>query len=316
MKNPLEQDILLSRLEEFNSLETICEKLDYWCRFLPVNYIQYSVEEGQDKYPHLNEFRINLTSPNEREEFALWIIKNYSKYQDENSRFRQLDFEGLKAQIELDVKTSPEIKDKKRKVQLELKKVDNSFKPMSGILPNRINLPTTFINFEFNADHGAFTEYLEYGIEPDFSKTFDLSTRNIIQVWNGYTLAKYREYLSEKLETLNEQPSVEMKDISLDQRLLLLRYLGALELVMEANNNTKQGKLLGQLMRTDPESIRQRFSSINDLIAPKDKVKRRKLVSDMEEIQHLFEELGLEKIVKKVKADLRKLKLDATSNKL
>ena len=99
-----------------------------------------------------------------------------------------------------------------------------------------------------------------------------------------------------------------VKQATLDQKLLLLHYLGALKEVMKAENATKQGLFLEKLIGNDNDKIRQRFSSINDLIStPKESAKRRKLKEELTEIQKIFQELGLQNVVKKIQADLRKI---------
>jgi len=305
-------------LEAFNSLDGIESQLNYWCKHLPVNYIDFSLSDDmQADYPELTNFRIHISNAEERQSFCFWIQQNFLHYSlHPNKEKMYLDLGALKARLELELKSQEETGERKKSIQTALKKIDASFKEVPSFLNHDRALPTGLFSFEYNADHKTFRDYVDYEIEPDFKGILDLSTQHILRVSNGFTLAQYRLYLTQRLEEINKQPTKEAKEISLDHRLLVLRYLGALSEVMEAGNNTKQGKFLSYLIRNDFDSIRQRFSSINDLFEPKEKTKKKKLLADLEEVNALFEELGLEKIAKKVRTDIRKLKLEADSKKL
>lgn len=97
------------------------------------------------------------------------------------------------------------------------------------------------------------------------------------------------------------------REVTLDHRLLMLHYLGALDKIRKADNATKQGAFLEYLIQNDGEKIRQRFSSIHNLFPPVEKTRKKKLKEDLLQVQDFFKELGLRTIVKNIQADLRKL---------
>lgn len=292
-------------LEELNKQPSAIAKAEYWNSHLGLDYLEHS---GSDFHGEriIAKFRFRVHSE-EREEFCLWLLQKLKEKKEGFFVDELLELSVLIESFEEKLSASQE---PKVIIQRELRGIDEYFKPtkvvgVGPILSKKANVHTAYNGVNYRADFATYQAYKEYRLEIDWQEV-EPRPFSVLLAANGYTLAKYREYLLQQLEELNN-PQSKSSNISFDQRLLLLHYLGALDKVRQAENASKIALFLSQLIRTDRETIRQRFSSILDLFEPKEKAKREKLKKDLQEVAKAFEELGLKSIVKKVQADLRKL---------
>lgn len=303
----LNEEIKSKRLAEFQELKTLDEKLKFWSTRLPVNFIAYHElgTEGHELYNNLHAFYIDIKD-RDRKEFAKWVLNNYHDLSKKRNPYeRLLDFDLLRKSFEKKLEDS---EDKLETVRKELAFIRKDIKrPVPsggrGILSQSFAAVMHFN--KFNADYYSFEDYKEQSLAPDYQEV-SADIYSILRVENGYTAGRYWKYLKELDEKLSQQNKV--KEFTLDQKLLILHYLGGLKQIMEMKNSTKQADFLQRLISDDAEKTRQRFSTINDLIGtPKEGAKRRKLIEEITDLQKMFKELGLQNIVKKIQADLRKL---------
>jgi hypothetical protein len=291
-------------LNKFELLKTLDEKLNFWNEHLPFNYIRYfelgSSDESHKKYGCF-EFSIDKK---DWDKFGKWVVSNYHKLSDEPKKYKTLlVFELMVREFENEFN---ETSDKLQHVKKELFRIKTSFKQTasrhrSSLFGNEVSITNTLYDVDFT----SFEAYKDLELKPDYSDVYPF-VYSVLNKENGYTLGRYWKYLEELEKRLSQQPKV--KEFTLDQKLLILHYLGSLKQIMEIKTATKQAKFLQKLISDDAEKTRQRFSTINDLVGtPKEGAKRRKLIEEITDLQKMFKELGLQNIVKKIQADLRKL---------
>lgn len=301
MKNLLTEGEKAALLDQFHSLASVSEKLAFWTKKLPINFIQYWElgTEQSDLFTELRDF--DISDQQESEVFAKWVLKNYYDLSKSHRKYELL--------LSYDLLTSnfqKKLDDEVNKLDFirnELRDLSGSFK-QSYSKTNRFGGGHQINNYKYNADFVAFEAYKDFQLAPNY-KTVIPSLFTILRTENGFTLGRYWEYLK-GLEK-DYQSSSEVKEATLDQKLLLLHYLDALPKIRKSENATKTSLFLEKLLGNNAERIRQRFSSINDLFTPSEKAKRKKLREELELVEEMFKELGSETIAKKVRIDIKKL---------
>jgi hypothetical protein len=304
MQKILSEEETTALINEFTRLVTLKEKLSFWTNKLPVNYIQYSQldYEGTDLLNELLPFRFEI-SVDERVEFSKWVINSYHDLSGSSKKYEELLVIEL-LQRSFQNRLDNEV-DKLSFIRKELLDIKSSFKRAVSALPAKfMSYGSPYYNFKYDADFETFEAFKEFHVVPDYMTVFPLVS-NILNIENGYTLGRYWKYLVElEVAALNQG---QLPQATLDEKILILHYLGAFDKIQKSDNATKKGIFLEKLIGNDAERIRQRFSSINDLFSPKEVVKRRKLREELEQVKNMFKELGLENIVKTIQADIRKL---------
>jgi hypothetical protein len=306
--NPvLDIEAKCSLLIEFKELNTLKAKLDFWNKRLPVNFVKYNEldDDVSDLFNVLREFNIEVKEE-EREEFAKWVLDNYHSLSKASNKLERL------LVFELLVKSfNVKLEEQENKIELiseELWDLKSSFKQRSGRSRGgifQLGGESEIRNIKYNANFESFEAFKELGIKPNY-KNIHPSIFTILQIENGYTLGRYWKYLEDLKEQYSKNEKVEL--LTIDQRLLILHYLGALKTIQKQENATKKGTFLNKLFGTNEDKFRQRFSSINELVEIKPNTKNSALRKNLEKVKELFEELGLETLAKKVTDDLRNVR--------
>jgi hypothetical protein len=297
------QDLLL----EFKKITTLEEKILFWNIRLPVNYVQYHEMglERNDLFNELREFTFEIKE-GDREEYAKWLLNNYHELSKNPKKYEiLLVFELLTQSFENKIEGKA---NKSELIKNELWELKSSFKEgiaSSQSLFGQLSRGSGINNTKYNANFESFEAYKELGIKPNYQNIYP-TTFTIVEIENGYTLGRYWKYLEALKEEYSKNEKVEI--LTIDQKLLILNYLGALKAIQKQENATKKGTFLNKLFGTNEDKFRQRFSSINELLEIKPNTKNSALKKNLEKVKELFEELGLETMVKKVTNDLRNVR--------
>lgn len=215
-------------LEEFRSLSSLKSKLDFWENKLGMNYIIF-LEDFNNLHDY-HEFQIvdghhkTIDSKLYWEPLNQWILKNFN-YNNPKDKNYYLNLETLKKQFNEDLKL---VRNKFESVSKEIRIIDESFKlSHTGFNVSPLSSGVMW-NFKFNADYKTYTDFITYGLSPDYSSI--VPSLQVLRLANGKTLAQYKIYLNSLLKKYpteaienNEETQLTSKQIA-----LIIYYTGLL----------------------------------------------------------------------------------------
>jgi len=248
-------------LKEFKSLNTIKKKLEFWENKLGMNYLTFLADFNNQDTLHdfqiIDSFDKSTNIKPHWEELNLWILKNFENNNPKTNNY-YLNISFLKKQFNEDLRAT---KNKAEAILKEIRTIDESFRIMHSPF-NRTSLSSGVMwNFTYNADHKAYTDFLNYGLSPDYSELFP--GLHIIRYANGKILAEYRAYINSLLKkypvnsnNINEDVPLTSKQIA-----LLIYYTGLLD---SENDNITYAKVFSGLLSINYKNlyddIRERFN--------------------------------------------------------
>lgn len=271
---------------EFDQLETIEEKIDFWNDKLRVDFCFFDQCLGEE----INDFWIEAQT---EDEFEFINNRNLNTYKEKLEFIKgenaEISFEKLEEAFLAKIET---VKNKDFYIDEEIKKINSIIEQKEIELTQD---PFSSSRF-FVASH---RQYLINDIEPMWNKAI-CETRNLYESDKGITTAKYKELL-EDYRTHLKTGIQKIPRFTHDQQMFILDYL-------QVNNNldnVKRGLLYARILNRDPETTRQRFSSLE----------KNKTVKNLSPILSLFTELGLVDQVQMVEKDLISKKRKEEINK-
>lgn len=264
---------------EFDKLETIEQKLDFWYEKLKIDFCDFDQCEMSD----IKDFWIEAQT---EDEFEFINSRNLSAYKEKlefiQGKGAVISFEELE---EAFLEKIEAVKNKDLFIEEKLKDLD-AFVEKKGIesAKNSPSKSSLFVSI--------YRQYLVHGNEPIWNYGI-CETKNLFESDRALTLAKYKEFLEDYRAQL-KTGIPKIPRFTHDQQMFILDYL-------QVNNNldnVKRGLLYARILNRDPETTRQRFSSLEN----------NKTVKNLSPILSLFTELGLINQVQMVEKDIIKAK--------
>lgn len=246
-------------LKKLHSIDTAVKRIEYWYEN-GLRWLELS-DSTSIAGLELEPFKFEIP-PAEYAEVNQWIIDNFLPLawgtKEEKLR-RFLDFDELRAAFERDYKKRGD----KRLIQEELKRINKSFEVRTGgFLRQRITSVTHYENMLFYADYNAFENSKEYDDQPDYSSLFP-SVGNVLMARNGYILGQFHNYLKARL---TQPVEVELKEGDMPQKLLLLHYLGLLDVLRQKlPSQNKQAKILQAILGAHPDNIEDKLTALKPM---------------------------------------------------
>lgn len=306
MNIPLNEKQKQELLQKFKALQTLEEKLSFWQEELKQEYIKFLLYmDGTDNLPKeldafystLLEFRI-YPKPSEYKAYNLSMLERY------NLVFGML---------------------RPKKKLLSLKKLIKDFEKRSGeVLYNRkefLEKELEEVKLQIEARSKAtssdsydnspeffkytFQELYHEGKQVDYSKDF-YDILNLIAIHEASVYADYIDYLQEELTRAGKNTSKRAKEISLNQQLLLLDYLGIMEQLTHPDTS-KRAEFISLLLNKSYQNVRTTITYYRNLKTSKIDKEKEAIRKDLQEVERLLQEQGLDEAAKKVKADIEKL---------
>lgn len=289
MKNLTDNEIK-QLSDEFESLNSIEEKLDFWSKKLGKPYYLNS-------HLQLNKFYINTNNEHEIyfiNQFNLNEIQSKKIFFPNSSKNIS---EPLRNRFYLNYKFST------NKIKLLEKEIDNIDNCLNNYPMFRKHDLYVFINEEFKTSfnnayfHGNYPNY--YSMQYEFEV--------LIAINDGFELSEYRKEIEMELESQKDFNN-KRERTTLNQQVLILHYLRVLNLL---NKNIpirqKQALFLSVILNQDSKNIKTLLER-PDLI--KDQIRSNKTNNYLNNIISLFDEIGLNEISQLVKNDKTKYGLE------
>lgn len=262
---------------EFNKLETIDEKLDFWYDKLKFDFCHFDRFVLSD----INDFRIEPESENE---FEYINTRNLNRYKEGIHLFhgenRFLEFEERKEGF---LAKNENVANKDIFLNEEIRKL-NSYIDQEEIKANQSPISKSHFLIV------TYRQYIEQGVIQIWNKRI-VELENLIESDKGLTLAKYKEFLEDYRSP--KKPELK-KNYSHAVQILILDYLGFNKNLV----NTKKAKLYAPIINRDIETTRQLFSEINN----------HKTLNNLNLILSYFTELGFSEQIQMVKKDIVRAK--------
>lgn len=307
-------------VNEFSSFKTIKQKLDFWnSGKLALNYIQFEEADLETKKifkPFIIEFKTE-----DFEEMNIWIIDNYFKYSSHPTKHNRLlqykdlqeDFESRFSEVKEDAK--------EQFITRELKNIKASFEQKYTIITGKFEFE--IVNHKFNADYEAFNDYLEFReLCPDYS-SIPPSVYYTLQKENGVTLARYYNYLHQKLDEYlfgvsdddfeelammaDEKDDKEVNEKSnVRTQLQILHFLGVFDKIKNTGTVEQKGAFLSVLLNRNPQRARKPFST-KSILYDNDKAEAKNIRRDLEKVEKLFYAFGLKDEANEAKNAIMKI---------
>jgi hypothetical protein len=296
-------------LEEFNSLPSIAAKFKFWQQQLGRKYIFFLLKEDKNSKGTRLEYLEELQSlqdftiepdPEEAVEYNDLLLKEYKEnVEATNPKKKLLDLTKLIQDFnsKLELTKNKEIYINRKRAELDQLINEKS----------HVKRTTGFSNKRNWFTYGYERYYLDNKEVDTDSRVFDLP--QLIEALNGVTTAKYKEYLEEQAERFKDEPKLkkDADQLNLKQQLMILYYLGGLDIVQQAEHTSKKASFLSRLLDKDVQTMRKEVSTLPNLIYATDKLEKERIKKDLTVVKNLFEELGVRNIVRKITVDLLKL---------
>lgn len=289
---------------EFDKLQTIDEKYNFWQDKFDLNY---SLNRHDNIQEHtFEEFVIKPRDGKEIEELNKRVYNDWLEFVpwfSEKSKIAK-----WREDFESEIESVP---NKGQYIGYEIRRIDDYVLEQNKPAKNVKGIFGGSVRMDFVASYERYLKYkqeLEWGV--NVCDPYRFSER-----LKGIECAKYREFLDsyiDKEETQSEirgtgEHSTSKKNaLTLNQQLLVLCYLGLMEAIKEFGlPNTKSAKIISAVTNGDSENIRKELSNINykriseARIATKENLKR---------ILTYFEETGLTEIANRIKSDIDEVK--------
>jgi len=299
-------------LKEFNELPTLKEKFDFWKNTLQRKYVfflmhysphlKYQSQDDKDGYfSSVFEFRINPGSPDENFDYNNQIFEDYKTFVDSVQKDKQiLDLQALIDKFEADFE---EVLDNNKEY------IENEIATIKNLVSDKEKAKSGSESYNIDAIYiSAYKQRLFKNKNLDLTHmAFDIS--NLIAAKNGETLASYHIFLKDKLEQALKGKVTKLKPLNIEQKFLILDYLGVFNTLGYANLAKHKSTLLALLLGVHPQTTKEVLSNFRDLKQSKILSEKVIISKNLKKVAGLFEDVGLKSVAKKVEGDLKKLEL-------
>ena len=295
MVTELTTEELELKLDAFNDLKTVEEKIEFWNQELNMGYDNFL--QDFHLYPQFHSFEIcstrnlsndeKLNNTDGWKELNFWLLENWKTKETE-----RINIEDFKKAIDNKMENTD---NKAELINFEFRDIDRS---SENFAINNDFFPDCGFYFQYYVNWRSYSELLNYKISPDYSKI--PPGINTIWIDNAIILAKYKNYL----ETLKKKYIKNTTDTAQDNRLsnnqiaLLLEYAGVLDALVW--DTTVKARLFSALLNVGEKKLYDCFREVKS-----DKNKNNK--TDLEAVYNFMGVNDLKSLSKKLKADLEKL---------
>jgi hypothetical protein len=257
----LNENFRNQRLEELNALPSSLDKIKFWYK-LGLNWIDLNDYDTYYDLP-LKPFKFSIPE-SEYLEVNEWLLKNYTFKSEVKSDCKLISLDQLVHDFEESLADQENQRDF---ILKEQRKIDHSFENaikgrLGGLGGNRILSPSNF-NENYFAQAATFFDFYKYQQPPDYSKVRPFVS-DVVSHENGYTLARFRDYLDDSLEEL-AKTDVQEGEITIAQKLLLLQELKVLELLeTKIKVKAKVHCVLSLLIGGDTEYLKKSMAIVGN----------------------------------------------------
>jgi hypothetical protein len=240
--NGLDIEVSQEQIDQFKKLKSIYSKLDFW------------LNEFQVPYYYWNNFALNeiidiMIKPNnsdETEALNILILEQYEeRIIDTRNPLKLFNIEDKRKRF------IEEIEKSKNKILFKEREFKNIEKEKELFI-NKNASP--FLNMR-NFFEKTYFDYLHNNQEPDYSIN-DWELPHLISMENGYRMAQYYIFVE-------NYKSTNLIDLSLNEKILLLEYLGVLD-TLHTNSELSlnmTAKFINTLTGMDISNIEKSYRS-------------------------------------------------------
>lgn len=240
--NGLDIEVSQEQIDQFKKLKSIYSKLDFWLNEFQVPYYYWNNFE-------LNEIIDIMIKPNnsdETEALNILILEQYEeRIIDTRNPLKLFNIEDKRKRF------IEEIEKSKNKILFKEREFKNIEKEKELFI-NKNASP--FLNMR-NFFEKTYFDYLHNNQEPDYSIN-DWELPHLISMENGYRMAQYYIFVE-------NYKSTNLIDLSLNEKILLLEYLGVLD-TLHTNSELSlnmTAKFINTLTGMDISNIEKSYRS-------------------------------------------------------
>ena len=244
-------------IKDFNKLETLNEKLNFWENSIGINYINFLEDFNEDSMYPFHQFKIQTDEENKQiwEPLNRWILENYESTCTESKSITLLNLKDLKNKFS---KKLHKLVNEAEAINDELKFIDESF-IKSPLKKSNIQ---NYNNHFYEANYEAYHDYLTYQKFPNYSNIYP--GLHIIKHANGKTLAEYKNYLHGLLKKqINIRTKNSNEVLTTMQICLLLHYTGVLDALKD--DITVKARLFSGLLNISRKNIYDKLREVNQI---------------------------------------------------
>jgi hypothetical protein len=240
--NGLDIEVSQEQIDRFKKLKSIYSKLDFWLNEFQVPYFYWNNFA-------LNEIKDIMIKPNDSDETETLNVLILEQYEE-----RIIDTRNPLKLFNIEDKRKrfiEEIEKSKNKILFKEREFKNIEKEKELFINKNtspfLNMRSFFENTYFN--------YLHNNQEPDYSIN-DWELPHLISMENGYRMAQYYIFVE-------NYKSTNLIDLSLNEKILLLEYLGVLD-TLHTNSELSlnmTAKFINTLTGMDISNIEKSYRS-------------------------------------------------------
>ena len=260
--NGISIDISEQQINNFKKLRSIAYKMDFWQNQLKIPYFFWYL------FPY-QEIKEIMIQPKDSEEIETLNTLTIEKYEERYKHFKSpLCLFDTKLKENLFIKNIEKSKNRTLFKEHEFQKIKEEI----NIFINRNESPLLNIK---NFIECSYFNYLHNNQKPDYS-TNNWELPHLIAIENGYRLAQYH-FIVENYKPTN------LIELSLPEKILLLEYLGILDVLKNKLSINMIAKTLNTLTGMDISNIEKTYrdSYIKQLHKPQN---RSKVIEYLEQI--------------------------------
>jgi len=244
MINGIKIEVTQKQIEKFNKLKSIQSKIDFWQTEFNVPYYYWN------KIPQ-GEIQSIIVKPKNAEETETLNFLVLRYYEETNIVIRNsmklFDLEEKKKSF---INKIEKVKNKIYFKETEYKEIE---KAKSSFINTGINNPYQFSIINFFEK--SYSDFLYNNQEPDYSeRVFEIET--LIATENGFRMAQYYKFIEEYKPT-------NLIDLSLNEKILLLEYLGILDILYKEHEFSinATAKIINTLTGMDISNIEKSYKN-------------------------------------------------------
>jgi len=240
--NGLDIEVSQEQIDRFKKLKSIYSKLDFWLNEFQVPYFYWNNFA-------LNEIKDIMIKPNDSDETEALNVLILEQYEE-----RIIDTRNPLKLFNIEDKRKrfiEEIEKSKNKILFKEREFKNIEKEKELFI-NKNASP--FLNMR-NFFEKTYFDYLHNNQEPDYSIN-DWELPHLISMENGYRMAQYYIFVE-------NYKSTNLIDLSLNEKILLLEYLGVLD-TLHTNSELSlnmTAKFINTLTGMDISNIEKSYRS-------------------------------------------------------